>query len=93
MNPEHAVFAPVYLPLLGSAVAFCAKAFLKRGAARFLEYAGVLIGLFLPFAALAVTLPLVLSGGAVSGVVGGWHPAVGIAYRFDGLAWLVNFLG
>jgi formate hydrogenlyase subunit 3/multisubunit Na+/H+ antiporter MnhD subunit len=93
MNFEHAVFAPVYLPLLGAAIAFCAKAFFKRNAVRILEYAGVCIGLFLPFAVLAGTLPLVLSGGSVSGVVGGWHPAVGIAYRFDGLAWLVNFLG
>ena len=28
-----------------------------------------------------------------TGTIGGWQEGVGISYRFDGLAWLVNFLG
>jgi len=42
---------------------------------------------------MVATLPLVLEGGALEGVVGLWNPAVGIFYRFDGLAWMVNLLG
>jgi len=93
MRPEDIVFAPVFLPLLGAATAFCAKAFLKGRAAKTIEYAGVFVGLALPWAVFIYTLPLVLAGQAVTGVVGSWYAGVGIQYRFDGLAWLVNMLG
>jgi formate hydrogenlyase subunit 3/multisubunit Na+/H+ antiporter MnhD subunit len=93
MRPEDIVFAPVILPLLGAATAFCAKAFLKGRAAKTIEYVGVFVGLALPWAVFIYTLPLVLAGQAVTGVVGSWYAGVGIQYRFDGLAWLVNMLG
>jgi len=93
VRPEDAVFAPVLLPLIGAAIAFCAKAFLKDRRARILEYTGVFIGLFLPWASFVQTFPLVIGGDAVQGIVGSWYGGVGIMYRFDGLAWLVNLLG
>ncbi|MGM0432025.1 MAG: complex I subunit 5 family protein, partial [Spirochaetota bacterium] len=93
MNPETLVFGPVILPLFGAALIFCAKAFLKGSGLRRLEYIGVFIGLALPWATLAYTAPLILSGETIQGVIGGWYGGVGIMFRFDGLAWLVNILG
>ena len=87
--------APVYLPLLGAALAFMAKAFPRKGsaAAKALEYSGAFVGLALPWLALANLAPLVASGGTVEGVIGGWAPQLAISYRFDGLAWMVDLLG
>src|SRR6056297_392229 len=94
MNASGLIFSPVILPLLGAATAFCAKAFLRGKSSSMAEYAGVLIGLFLPWLILFYLLPSMLMDGAVyRGIVGGWGENVGIAYCFDGLAWLVNFLG
>lgn len=93
VGPEDLVFAPVVLPLLGAAVTFCAKAFLKNAAAKVMEYTGVFIGLALPWLVFIHTAPIVLSGDAIQGVIGNWHADVGIMYRFDGLSWLVNLLG
>lgn len=87
--------APVYLPLVGAALAFVAKAFPRKGsaAAKALEYSGAFVGLALPWLALAYLAPLAASGGAVEGVIGGWAPQLAISYRFDGLAWMVDLLG
>lgn len=93
MNLETLVFAPVMLPLLGAALVFCAKAFLQGRSCRVLEYGGVFMGLGLPWLFLALLLPEVFEGRAVQGIIGSWNPAVGIPYRFDGLAWLVHVLG
>ncbi len=92
MNPEDLVFAPVVLPLFGAALALCAKAFLQGRPARFLEYTGIFIGLALPWLVFVQTAPLVFSGNTLQGVVGGWNPAVGVTYNYDGLTWLVNIL-
>lgn len=92
MNPDDMVFAPVVLPLFGAALALCSKAFLKGRAAIFLEYIGVFLGLAVPWLVFLQTAPLVFSGKAFHGIIGGWHPAVGISYSYDGLAWLVNIL-
>ena len=92
--PVHdVVFALVGLPLLGAAFALLAKALPAGRLPRVLEYSGALIGLVLPWLVLARTFPLVFSGQAVEGSVGGWNQVVGIMFRFDGLAWLVNLLG
>lgn len=95
MAETDLALAPVYLPLLGAALAFMAKAFPRKGsaAAKALEYSGAFVGLALPWLALAYLAPLVASGGAVEGVIGGWAPQVAISYRFDGLAWMVDLLG
>lgn len=93
MGNEFLVFAPVFLPLLGAALAFCAKAFLPAGMRQTAEYAAAFIGLALPWAGLAAILPQLLEGADLSGVIGHWRGGIGIRYRYDGLAWLVNFLG
>lgn len=93
ISPDDTVFALVALPLTGAALSLCAKAFFTGAAVKRVEYIGVFIGLALPWAAMIHTLPVVYAGYAIEGVVGGWHPSVGIMYRFDGLAWLVNLLG
>lgn len=93
MSLEDLVFLPVVLPLLGAALALCAKVFLKQRASRIVEYVGVFIGLGLPWIFFVYITPLMYAGQAVTGVVGAWHEGVGIMYRFDGLAYLVNILG
>ena len=92
MNPEDMVFAPVVLPLFGAALTLCAKAFLQGKPAKYLEYIGVFIGLALPWLVFIQTAPLVFSGNTLQGIIGGWNPAVGITYGYDGLTWLVNIL-
>ena len=93
MPSSDIALLPVVLPLLGAALVLCAKAFFHGPAGKPLEYAGAFIGLFLPWAALAWLLPGVLAGETYGAVIGGWPGALGIVYRFDGLAWLVDALG
>jgi len=73
-------------------MALVAKTLRGSGPAAAMEAAGAAVGLVLPWAALAVLLPRA-AGGGVAFVVSGWDPAIGIALRFDGLAWLVDALG
>lgn len=91
--PLVPVFFPVLLPLLGAGLAFVAKAFFHGRPGRFLEGLGATLGLFLPLGLLFLLLPDLLAGQVYRGIVAAWHEGVGIAYRFDGLAWLVNVLG
>ncbi|PKL11167.1 MAG: hypothetical protein CVV52_14850, partial [Spirochaetae bacterium HGW-Spirochaetae-8] len=93
MRPEDIVFATVMLPLLGAALAFCAKLLPKGRVASVVEYTGALVGLGLPPLVLILLFPVVFSGQSVSGVVGQWFVGIGITFRFDALAWLVNILG
>ncbi|MDX9959196.1 MAG: proton-conducting transporter membrane subunit [Spirochaetia bacterium] len=93
MSGNDIALLPVILPLLGAALALCAKAFYHGQAGKPLEYAGAFVGLFLPWLALAWLLPEVLAGEAYGAVIGSWPAALGIVYRFDGLAWLVDALG
>jgi multicomponent Na+:H+ antiporter subunit D len=93
MSGYDLIFTPVLLPLLGSAIALFSKAFFRGKSGDVLEYAAVVIGLFLPWLLLFAILPDLLSGEVYAGTIGGWQEGVGISYRFDGLAWLVNFLG
>ena len=93
MRPEDFVFATVMLPLLGAALAFCAKVLPKGRFASILEYVGACVGLGLPWFFLIRLFPSVFSGHSISGVVGQWSAGVGIAFQFDGLAWLINILG
>ncbi|MDA3957077.1 proton-conducting transporter membrane subunit, partial [Oceanispirochaeta sp.] len=93
MNPADMVFAPIFLPLLGGALCFCTRAFLKNKLARSVEYSAVFIGLGLPLLVLFSLFPMVLSGQSIELVIGNWNSGIGIVYRFDGLAWLVNVLG
>jgi formate hydrogenlyase subunit 3/multisubunit Na+/H+ antiporter MnhD subunit len=93
MSPENIVFAPVLLPLIGSAFAYCSKAFFRGRTSTAVEYIGVFIGLALPWAVFLYTAPIVFAGQSIEGVVGNWYSGIGIRFRFDGLAWLVNILG
>ena len=93
MNSYDLIYTPVLLPLLGSAVALFSKAFFRGKAGAVLEYAAVAVGLLLPWLLLFTILPDLFSGEVYAGTIGGWREGVGISYRFDGLAWLVNFLG
>jgi multicomponent Na+:H+ antiporter subunit D len=93
MNHTDIIFAPVFLPLLGAAIAFCAKAFFRDRNARIVEYTGVFIGLGLPWIVLFYLLPFIQTGEIIQLIIGDWSGQVGITFRFDGLAWLVNLLG
>ncbi|PKL25193.1 MAG: hypothetical protein CVV47_07880 [Spirochaetae bacterium HGW-Spirochaetae-3] len=92
MNDAELALVPIFLPLVGAAMALVAKSLSEGRASRILETSGAVVGLALPWAALAGLLPAVMAGG-VSFTVSGWAPAIGIAERFDGLAWLVDALG
>ncbi len=92
MSDADLALLPILLPLAGASAAFIAKALPAGRAARFLESAGAFIGLVLPWAALIRLYPLVADGG-VDAVLGSWRIEIGIALRFDGLAWLVDVLG
>jgi multicomponent Na+:H+ antiporter subunit D len=93
MQPEDIVFATVMSPLLGAALAFCAKLLPKGRFADMVEHTGALVGLGLPILVLIQLFPVVVSGQSISGVVGRWVVGIGITFRFDALAWLVNILG
>jgi multicomponent Na+:H+ antiporter subunit D len=81
------------LPLLGAALAFSAKLFAHARGARLIEYAGACIGLALPLLVIARLFPIIWAGKTISGVIGSWHEGIGITFRFDGLALLINVLG
>lgn len=93
MSSEDWAILPILLPLIGAALSFCAKAFLKGRPGRLLEYAAAFVGLVLPWAALVALAPMVFNGGSIVAVIGGWPASLGIVTRFDGLAWLVDALG
>jgi len=86
------IFAPALLPLIGAAAAFCAKS-LRGKTSRYLEIAAGCTGLVLPFFALFLLYKSTLYGAVYKGVIGNWYNDVGISYRFDGISWLINFLG
>jgi formate hydrogenlyase subunit 3/multisubunit Na+/H+ antiporter MnhD subunit len=94
MSSADLVFALVALPLLGAALALMAKSLPSASPlGRVLEAVGAFVGLALPWAVLALSLDDMLAGVAYRGIIGGWNPSVGIAYRFDGLAWMLSLLG
>ena len=90
-------FSLVFLPLLGAALALFSKAFFSGDryarAKWFGEYLAGVVGLALPWISMVALLPSLWQGAAWEGIIGGWNYQVGIAYRFDGLAWMVNLLG
>ena len=94
MRLEDFVFATIMLPLLGGALALGGKLIHHHKAlAKTLEYTGAAIGLLLPWVGLFMLAPVVHQGTVVSGIVGDWYAGVGISFRFDGLAWLIQILG
>ncbi len=93
MRAEDFVFATVMLPLLGASLAFCAKILPKGRFATIVEYTGACIGLGLPWIVLIRLFPSVFGGTSITGIIGQWSDVVGIAFQFDGLAWLINILG
>jgi multicomponent Na+:H+ antiporter subunit D len=94
MGYEDLVATTFMLPLLGAAIAFCAKLVGKeRKIAKVCEYGGACIGLVAPIVVLVQLLPGMLDGQVITGIIGGWSGTVGITFRFDGLAWLIDLLG
>ncbi len=94
MRLEDFVFATIMLPLLGGAIALAGKLIHKKKTfAKTLEYTGAFIGLLLPWVGLYILAPVVFQGTVISGIVGDWYAGVGISFRFDGLAWLIQVLG
>ncbi|MDH7483025.1 MAG: hypothetical protein QHH01_00185 [Spirochaetales bacterium] len=53
----------------------------------------LMLPLALPWAPLIMLASTTAIGLAISGTVGGWAHALGIEYRFDGLALLITLLG
>lgn len=86
-------FSFILLPLFASAGVLVAKAFTKGALRDSLEKLFAFIGLGLPWAAVFLLAPQMLSGRIVEGIIGGWDSAIGISYRFDQLSLLVNILG
>ena len=92
MNDANLALLPILLPLTGAAVALFAKACTHPALSRALDRLAAVIGLFLPFAALAFLYPLVRSAPLVF-AVGGRGLELGILQRFDGTTWLIDLLG
>ncbi len=93
MNDHSLVFAPVYLPVAAAALALVARAFFRGRAFTVCESAAAFVGLALPWLALAGLFPSIREGHVFMGAIGSWGGGLGIHYRFDALAWLVNVLG
>ncbi|NCC91010.1 MAG: hypothetical protein EOM01_11765, partial [Spirochaetia bacterium] len=87
MNIESLFLAPIYLPLLASALLVTAKAFGQ--ASKVAESLAFLIGLMLPAVCLALLTPAVIAHQSVETVIGAWETNLGIHYHFDGLCWLL----
>ncbi len=98
MNPHNYVFTTVFLPLIGGALAIGAKAFTQGSspetlrAGRLAETAAAVTGLILPVIFLILLFPATASGKIIEGFAGSRNAAVGVAFRFDGLSWLMNVL-
>lgn len=94
MNLQDAlVFAPIYLPLLGSALILLCKAFFSKKIRRIAEYLGMSIGLALPLIVMFFLLEKLQGQSSIEAVIGSWPKQIGIIYRFDGLSFLLIALG
>ena len=93
MNQQHAyLFAPIYLPLLGSALIILCKAFFSKKIRRIAEYGGMIIGMGLPLLIIFSMLEKLQNQGSLEAVIGSWTEKIGIIYRFDGLSFLMIVL-
>ena len=93
MNHQHAfLFAPIYLPLLGSALILLCKAVFSKKIRRIAEYGGMIIGMALPLIIVFSLLEEIEDQGAIIAVLGSWSQNIGIVYRFDGLSFLMIVL-
>lgn len=86
-------FSFILLPLFASSGVLVTKAFTAGVLRDTLERLFAFIGLGLPWVAVFLLAPQMLSGKIIEGVIGGWDAAIGISYRFDQLSLLVNILG
>ena len=93
MNHEDLVFATVMLPLLGAAFALFGKLTKRSTLTSWWNGVGSFVGLALPWVPLILLAPVVLQGQSIEGVVGNWYEQIGVAYTYDGLAWLIQILG
>ncbi|NCC65214.1 MAG: hypothetical protein EOM15_11225, partial [Spirochaetia bacterium] len=90
MNLQDAlVFAPIYLPLLGSALILLCKAFFSKKIRRIAEYLGMTIGMVAPLIVIVSLLEKIQGQNSIEAVLGSWTKQIGIIYRFDGLSFLL----
>lgn len=92
MSEANLALLPIVLPLIGAVVALFSKTCASVSLSRLLDRAAAIIGLFMPFVALALLYPLV-RGAPLQFAVGGRGVELGILQRFDGTAWLIDLLG
>ncbi|MCX7774953.1 MAG: proton-conducting transporter membrane subunit [Spirochaetaceae bacterium] len=93
MTQSDLVFLLLVLPLGGAAFAAGARLVHRPGLQRLMLAAGAVLALALPWVPLIMLAGTTAKGLAISGTVGGWAHALGIEYRFDGLALLITMLG
>ncbi len=95
LDPSYGILTVVF-PLVGATFALAAKAIRNQKAGSrlgpILETLGAVIALAFPLAVLALTFPSIYAQRFSSSTLGGWSPGVGIAFSFDGLSWLLDFL-
>jgi multicomponent Na+:H+ antiporter subunit D len=82
----------VLLPLCGTVFGLAVKEFKSDLPRRVCEWLAAFTGLVLPLVVLFLLLPQVRSGGFTY-TMGNRGGVLGIAQRFDGLAWLTDFMG
>ncbi len=93
MNRQQALlFAPIYLPLLSSALILLCKEFFTKKVRRVAEYVGMLIGMGLPLVVVFSLFDHIQAHEALEMVIGSWTKKMGIVYRFDGLSLLMIVL-
>lgn len=90
MDVTDLVFMLLVLPLGGAACLFCLRAFSGKNST--LDLGLGLGALLLTWIPLILLFPSVSKGGSISGVIGGWGGSIGIEYRFDFLAWILDAL-
>jgi multicomponent Na+:H+ antiporter subunit D len=93
MNQQQALlFAPIYLPLLSSALILLCKEFFTTKVRRVAEYIGMLIGMGVPLVVVFSLFVHIQTHGALETVIGSWTREIGIVYRLDGLSLLMIVL-
>ncbi|MDR0389662.1 MAG: hypothetical protein LBH73_06285 [Spirochaetaceae bacterium] len=92
MNTNNLPVLLVLLPLVGAAMGLVVKQVQHKRVQNILDWFAAFLGLALPLFILFLLLPEVRVGPLVY-TVGNRGSILGVAQRFDGLSWLVDFMG